>query len=253
MMQKKKMNFKDIRSQMKTKAYYNHPNDFGKEGEDHINIWFNSDTRLGKLLDPGYLKTINYNFIGKFSSVQNLWHWIRSTTLDDSIRRMNSYNLRMYASSNGHKFRHVPNFKAIIGSATWYKIKGYKYILEDIKNLDSDIKFLSYYVMKSSGLRVCSNYATMMIEIANIIVDAVKNDKEPDFTPLCDAPEKTGLRYLEAFLEDILPPEKLQELLAKEKAGDVTEEEDYEAQEPTPEQEIDQESGSNSASETLPA
>lgn len=75
--------------------------------------------------------------------------------------------------------------------------------------------------MKISVLRIATSYSAMMIEIADIIRDAVQKGVEPDFTPLCDVPSKTRLRYLEAFLEDILPHERFVELLAKEESGDA--------------------------------
>lgn len=230
-MAQRKITFKDLREQFKKSAYYNRPNDFGVDGEDHINIWINGETKLGRILDPVYLKTINYNYIGKFASVQNLWFWLRTPSMDDSIRRMNARALRAYIQSQGIRFRHVPNFKAIIGSATWYKVKGYWHIIKELKNLDPSIKFLSYYTMKSSGLRVATSYSAMMIEIADIIRDAVQKGVEPDFTPLCDVPSKTRLRYLEAFLENILPHERFVELLAKEESGDSGLEAEEEAEE----------------------
>lgn len=210
---KKKLNFKDLRNQFKTNIYYNHPNNFKEEGEDHININFTSNSKIGKIFDPSYVKVINYHHIGKFSSVLNLWHWLRSDDLDDAIRRMSGYNLRLYTDANNSGFsKKIPNFKAIIGLATWYKIKSYKNIIKEIKELDPNIKFLSYYTVKSSNLRVCTNYASLVVDIANIIVKAIREDTQPDFSSLVDDKNNTGLLYLEGFLSGILPIEKIEEM-----------------------------------------
>jgi hypothetical protein len=207
------MNFKDLRNQFKTNIYYNHPNNFGKEGEDHININFTSTSKIGKIFDPSYVKVINYHHIGKFSSVLNLWHWLRSDDLDDAIRRMSGYNIRLYTEANSNGFnKKIPNFKAIIGLATWYKIKSYKHIVKEIKELDPNIKFLSYYVVKSSNLRVCTNYASLVVDIVNIIVKAIRENTQPDFSTLVDDKDNTGLLYLEGFLSSILPADKIEEM-----------------------------------------
>lgn len=210
---KKKMSFKDHRNQVKTNIYYNHPNNFKKEGEDHININFTSGNKIGKIFDPSYVKIINYHHIGKFSSVLNLWHWLRSSDLDDTIRRMNGYNLRLYIDGSNSGFnKKIPNFKAIIGMATWYKLKSYKHIIKEIKELDPEIKFLSYYTVKSSNLRVCTNYASLVVDITNIIVKAIRENTQPDFSSLVDEKDKTGLLYLEGFLASVISADKIEEM-----------------------------------------
>lgn len=217
---KKKLTLKDIRKQFKNNAYYNHPNDFGEEGKDHINISIQSNTRLGKIFDPAYLKVINYKHVGKFNSVLSLWYWVRSPTLDDNIRRLTGRNLKMYAKTNGVFNNYVPNFKAIIATATWLKLKSYPNIIKEIKELDSNIKLLSYHVVKSSNLRVCTNYSALIIDIASEIIKAVKEDREPDFSSFVDAKDKTGLMYMEGVLSKILPAEKIESLKNDEKIKD---------------------------------
>lgn len=218
-----KISFKDLKKQFKSNAYYNAPNNAGKEGEDHINISIQSETRLGKLLDPAYLKTINYRYVGKFNSVLSLWYWVRSGTLDDNFRRLTGQKLKMFAEANGVFGNYVPNFKAIIAKATWIKVKGYPNLLKEIKDLDPKVKFYSYHVVKSSGLRICTNYAAMIIEVVEEIVKAVKEDREPNFTLFTDKPNLAGLDYLEGVLVKIMPKEKIEEMKAQgeQEAADV--------------------------------
>ena len=206
-----KFRLSDLHKQMKNN-YYNFPNNFKKEGEDHINISLQSETRLGKLLDPGYVKTFNYKFIGKFSSVMSLWYWVRASDLDDNIRRLTGRQLKSYAESKGIFKEFVPNFKAIIAVATWNKLRQYPFIIKEIKELDPNIKLLSYHVIKASNLRVCTNYAGLIIEIANELFAAIREDRQPDFDKFVDDKSKVGLMYLEGVLSKILPLEKIEEL-----------------------------------------
>lgn len=221
-----KLSFRDLKKQFRSSAYYNNPNNFGKEGEDHINISNQSETRLGRVLDPSYLKVINYRHAGKFNSVLSLWYWVRSKDLDDNFRRLTGRKLKLYAKNNGVYGNYVPNFKAIIAYATWLKVKSYPEVLKALKEMPDDMKFLSYHIVKSSNLRVCTNYASLIISIANEIKRAVKEGVEPDFDKFVDAPDKAGLLYMEGVLSKILTDEKINELKETPVAED--EEEDYE-------------------------
>lgn len=210
-----KIGFKDLKKQFKSQAYFNSPNNAGKEGTDHINISIQSETRLGKLLDPAYLKTINYRYVGKFNSVLSLWYWVRSTNLDDNFRRLTGSKLKAYAEANGVFGNYVPNFKAIVAKATWVKVKGYPNLLKEIKELDANVKFYSYHIVKSSGLRICTNYAAMIIEVVEEIVKAVKENREPNFELFADKPNVAGLDFLEGVLAKVMPKEKIEEMKAQ--------------------------------------
>lgn len=207
-----KVTFKDLKKQFKSNAYYNSPNNAGKEGVDHINISIQSETRLGKLFDPAYLKTINYRYVGKFNSVLSLWYWVRSPNLDDNFRRLTGAKLKMYAEANGVFGNYVPNFKAIVAKATWVKIKGYPNVLKEIKELDSNVKFYSYHIVKASGLRICTNYAAMIIEVIEEIVKAVKEDREPNFALFVDKPNVADLDFLEGVLAKVMPADRIKEM-----------------------------------------
>ena len=246
MAQQKKMDFKDLRKKFKTSAPFNNPNKFGKEGDDHINISIQSETRLGKIFDPAYLKVINYKHIGKFNSVMSLWYWIRSSTLDDTIRRLTGRNLKTFAEANGVFNKFVPNFKAIIGQATWNKIKSYPDIIKEIKNLDEKKTLVSYHIVKSSGLRIATSYAALIIDIAELIIKAVKEGKEPDFSVFVDTPNKSGMLYLEGVLEKVMSAEVMERMRAAEHNDD---EEDYEL----PASEAEPEAAAVVAEEVVPA
>jgi len=214
---KKRITLRDLKKMYGEEKYYNTPNDFGKEGEDHINISIQSETRIGKVCDPAYLKVINYPYVGKFNSVSSLWYWVRSENLDDNIRNLTGAKLKAYADQANLHTNYVPNFKAIIAYATWLKIRSYPDVIKAIKNLDDDIKLLSYHVVKSSGLRVRTRYADLMISICDELFKAIKEDREPDFSKFVTDPDKAGLCFMEGVLDKILTEEKIEELKAQEK------------------------------------
>ena len=184
-------------------VYFNYPNSFKKEGEDHININLQSNTTIGLLLTPEYIKVINYPHLGKFSSVLSLWYWVRSQNKDDRIRRMVGNELKSYAEKNKLYKNYVSNFKAIMAKATWIKVKAYPSIIEEIRKLGPDIKLLSYYVVKSSEVRITTKYAEFIISVGNEIIDAVKNDREPNFDFLIDTPEESDMDYTGGILKTI--------------------------------------------------
>jgi len=229
---KKRITLRDLKKMYGEEKYYNTPNDFGKEGEDHINISIQSETRIGKVCDPAYLKVINYPYVGKFNSVSSLWYWVRSENLDDNIRNLTGAKLKAYADQANLHTNYVPNFKAIIAYATWLKIRSYPDVIKAIKNLDDDIKLLSYHVVKSSGLRVRTRYADLMISICDELFKAIKEDREPDFNKFVTDPDKAGLCFMEGVLDKILTEEKIEELKAQEKERlehrNKNQEEDYE-------------------------
>jgi hypothetical protein len=141
-----------------------------------------------------------------------MWFWVRSPNLDDNYRRLTGPKLKAFAEANGVFGNIVPNFKAIIGKATWVKVKGYPHMLNEIKKLDPKIKLYSYNVVRSSGLRICTNYASMMIDIAQEIITAVKEDREPNFDQFVDHPEVADFDFLEGVLKKVMPVSRLEEM-----------------------------------------
>ena len=183
---------------------YNHPNAFTQEGVDHINISARSGTRLGKLLDPSYFKTLHYPHIGKFGSVMNLWYWLRTDRACDVLRRAAGDKLRRYM----HTHRcdsYIPNFRAIIALATYDKIKAYPDSLEEMRKLSPQIPFVSYYTPQATVLRVCSNYANVIVPIAEMIRHAVLANEEPDFSSLLPPQADTSYDYVGALLKKRYP------------------------------------------------
>lgn len=206
----KKLTFKDYKQQVRKDAHIHRPNDYGQEGEDHINLSIQSTTRMGKIFDPGYLKVVNYPHIGKFCSIFSMWCWLKSSTMDDNLRRLSGHQLVRYIDNNDISMSNVPNFKAIIAKATWDKLQAYPAVLEEMRQLPDNVQLLSYNVIRSSNLRVCTKYAALIIGIAREFISALKQEREPNFDLFVDDPSKASLDYLEGALSKVFSQEKIQ-------------------------------------------
>lgn len=178
--------------------YYHHPNSYGAEGEDHINISPHSEFYLGKVFEPSFLRVVQYPYIGKFRSVSNLWLWLKVKPIDDSLRRVGLREFQRILVK--HRNTYVPNFRLIIAHATWLKIKNDPVAIKEIKKLPKKPPVLSYYIPKGSPMRVCSNYADIIVPIVTAIVDAVQADTDPDFNEFAERGLTWEMDYLKPFL-----------------------------------------------------
>lgn len=185
---------------------FNHPNSFGKEGVDHINISNTSKTQLGRVLDPSYYKTFTYPHLGGFKSVLNLWCWLKTEPLDDSIRKLTGHHLKSRLRGTSCAVIH---FKAIIAVATYEKLKSYPALIKQLKRLPDDVQFVSYYHPSGSAVRLCSGYAAVITEIANVIRQEIKTGREPDFTSLATRGHNCALSYLEPFVREHFGQERV--------------------------------------------
>ncbi len=180
--------------------YFHHPNSYQAEGVDHINVNPKSEFYVGRVFEPSFLRVVNYPFIGKFRSISNLWVWLKVRPLDDSLRRIGLRDVQTILMNTAGRDSYVPNFKIIIAKATYLKIKNDPVAMDEIKKIPKGTPILSYYKPKGSPVRICSNYANIIVPIVNEIIDAVREGKEPDFFHLAERGLSTKMEYLEPFL-----------------------------------------------------
>lgn len=183
------------------KQYYHHPNNYEKEGDDHINISPFSEFYIGRILEPSFLRVVNYPLIGKFRSVSNLWVWLKVKPLNDSLRRIGVRQVQRVLIEYCNKDSYVPNFKVIIAYATYLKIKDDKTAVAEILKLPKDTPILCYYQPKGSPVRICSNYADIILPAVLEIVKAIQENREPDFFFLLERGLSTASHYLDPFLK----------------------------------------------------
>lgn len=186
------------------KQYYHLPNSYGDEGVDHVNISSSSEFHIGKIFEPSFLRVINYPLIGKFRSVSNLWVWLKVKPIDDRLRRVGVREVQKILTDPSRRDSYAPNFKLIIAYATYLKIKDDATAIAEIKKIPKDTPILSYYIPKGSPIRICSNYADVIVPIVNEIIKAVQENREPDFLLMSERGLSMGMHYLEPFLADRL-------------------------------------------------
>ena len=183
--------------------YFNYPNTFGQEGEDHFNISVYSRVLAGKVFAPEFHQTISYPGIGRFYSVFSLWIWLCWAEQSDEIRNLDSKKLKIKLKyyKRTTKSRFIPNFKCIIGYATWLKISNNKKFVDEIMNLDDNLKPF-YYAETTQKIRIARARSDWFIPIVIEIIDAIKNQREPSFIQWATHPSAIGDAYLEGFLKE---------------------------------------------------
>lgn len=180
---------------------FRNPNGFGKENVDHINISSRSESFVGRILDLSYYKTLEYPHLGKFSSVMNLWYWLRTDPCHDAFRRATGAKLKKLLQEHNTD-HYVCNFKAIIGYATYLKLIEYPHVLREIRELPEEARFVSYYVPLGTKLRVCSNYADVIVPIAEHIRRSLIHYEKPDFTTFAKPDGDCSMVYTGGFLKE---------------------------------------------------
>lgn len=175
---------KRIRSfeQLKTllqKSDYNRPNDFGKEGEDHINVSWQSKTPIGKRMMFDHNARFNYPLVGEFSSPLALEAWLKADGEIEGIRYLHSREIlaKLRPILKGR----LENFRAILLHAVYLSVKGNKESVAYIKRLPKNIPVVSYTINKDSGLRISTPMAATVCPIAEEIIRAIQEDREPNY------------------------------------------------------------------------
>ncbi len=158
----------------------------GVDGVDHINI---SDpggvTELGKFLAHNADTPITHPLLGKFASVESLWHWVKSESRSDAYRTLFGKKLRTALKQDqamAEDLRRrgmVKNFRSIICDANWLKIQQYPALGEEL--MATELPLDIYYVSNASE-RNRPVFASWVVRGFEEIRRALKEDREPDFT-----------------------------------------------------------------------
>lgn len=154
------------------------------DGEDHINIWEHGETELGCILSPNYDLGLNHSIFGRFANMEAFWHYIQSEERDDRIRSMNGQTLKKFSKMLTNT--RVTNFRAIIMDSHYQRIKAYKVLVKSMK--ESTLPFDCYYINDKSGIRMRPVYFKWFLRGMEEIRNALKEDREPNFSFLLDRP-----------------------------------------------------------------
>lgn len=180
---------------------WNRPNNFGKEGTDHLNISIQSSSPVGRMLDPGYCCNFDHPHLGRFKSVLALTYWLKSPTKDDAIRNLKGHRLKRYIAEHKLHGIRLPNYYDIVARATWIRLMSRPDIVQRIKELPDDLELVSYYTDKLSGVRITTNYARSVVKISKELIEAIKEDRYPDFKQFVTEPELAGKAFLESVMQ----------------------------------------------------
>lgn len=162
--------------------------ELGPDGKTHINTGDQAKTPLGKMLSQSYRMPFNHSLLGEFQCINGFWSYLTSKVRNDRVRHLSGSDLKNYSKNNDS--RRVDNFIYILLGAQWEKINAHPKLKTALK--ESTLPLDCYYVTKKEewDLRVRPRHADWMIWGFEEMRNALKEDREPDFKPVMDDPNK---------------------------------------------------------------
>lgn len=157
----------------------------GEDGVTHINIWHNGVNRVGRDLSYGSKALLEHPIFGNFNSLSHFWKWLQCESRDDRLRDIPS-NL-LYDAAASLKTARVPNFSALILDAIWHRTKDNRSLCNAIAN--STLPFDCYRTDRQTLIRTRPAYFHWFIEGIEEIRKAIKENRDPNFTPWMDDKE----------------------------------------------------------------
>lgn len=114
------------------------------DGIDHINVYSNGNTELGRLLSNLAHTPFTHSIYGNFASVEGFWHWIGTGMQHDILRTLHGIN----ALKKGRTYDkvYIDNFEEIIKSGIEAKINTYP--LLKIGLITNKLPLAHYFVFK---------------------------------------------------------------------------------------------------------
>lgn len=181
--------------QVKTRqAQLPRTSDIGTDGINHINIWEEGETILGRALSHMAKLPFTHSTLGAFESIEGLWYYIQAETPDESLRTKSGFQ----ALSAGRKVktRQVVDFRIQIAQANWEKVNAYPDIMQMI--MDCNLHFEKYYYKVEPATAHKPEYHSRLrtvnspwiIGMFDEIRYALINNKQPDFDFLSDTEQQ---------------------------------------------------------------
>lgn len=175
-------------------------NAIGEDGVEHINIFRQGKTEIGRMLDFDHVQTFEHPQLGSFRSMYSLWYFLKAKITDDRLRKMVASETRRHVHEHcGGLRKEVPNFRGVVMHSAYLRIKANKKLTALMVN--SSLPFDCYRTMPS-GIRERLDMAYWVASAYEEIRTALKEKREPDFSPYLD---KRGSDLYEGVLKQILP------------------------------------------------
>lgn len=122
----------------------------GNDGVDHINIYSNGKTELGRILSHFAHTPFVHPYFGPFYSMEGFWYWARSGQTEDRLRYLSGFRAKQVGKALGHK--RYQDFKSDILAANYQKIIQHEKICEMV--IDSTLPFDHYYVFGPNNIHI---------------------------------------------------------------------------------------------------
>ena len=175
----------DIRNKLRSPL--RNANEVGDDGVHHINVWADGETNLGRGLSHGINCKFNHSVFGEFICMESFWHYIRSKERDDRIRILFGFKLNSFNKDLTHI--NVPNFKAVIVDANYQKILQYPAMMSDLRESELPFDCYFYRTIGDEKVRQRPAFSSWLIWGLDEIRNSLKEDRDPDFSPLIDNPD----------------------------------------------------------------
>lgn len=156
------------------------PGEWKGEGVDHVCIDRKSTSSLGRVLSTAFESNWTHPVLGYFRSMENLWLFLSVATPHDSLRSMFRKEARQFAINKLGGLSYYPNTEAMLLDSIYRMVKSRRNTVEELRK--SKLPFDIYYV-NPAGIRVRNHTYLWMLGGYEEIRNAIKEDREPDFTP----------------------------------------------------------------------
>lgn len=117
------------------------------DGVDHINVYSNGRTELGRQLSNLAHMPFVHPRYGKFASVEGFWHWVSTGMEHDILRSL--HGLEALRKGRTYPMVMIDNFEEIIKSGIEAKINSYPLLKMGL--ITKKLPLAHYFVFKGKG------------------------------------------------------------------------------------------------------
>lgn len=177
-------------------------NRLGDDGVDHINLFRDGKTDVGRLLCLDHVRSWEHEILGPFRSLNTLMYFLRAKHRTDLIRTMVGSELHSFVQTRCGGFGdRIPYFREIILDSIWRRVKVFNDLSAALTK--STLPF-DCYRENEVGLRFRFGHSPWLILGYEEIRRALKEGREPNFRRIADyRPADVGL--YDPILEELMP------------------------------------------------